>query len=173
MLQISHHGDRQPVHRPDLLADRVGVQQGLCRMLPNPVAGVDDRLLAVTRSGGNSARGWMPQNHHIRVAGQHLDTVLQAFTFLVGRLCLVRVDDATAETLHSRGKAASCARARLVEDAGHELALKDVADGSLLLDAGSVGVRQVEEEGERLLVKHAHLEHVAVYPAVTAAVVGR
>jgi len=33
---------------------------------------------------------------------------------------LVGVDDAAAQALHGRGKAARCARAHLVEDAGHE-----------------------------------------------------
>ncbi len=73
VLQIAHHGDRQPVHRPDLLADRVGVEQCLRRMLADPVARVDDRLLAVAGRGRHRPRCRMTQHHHIRIAGQHLD----------------------------------------------------------------------------------------------------
>ncbi len=73
VLQIAHHRDRQPVHRPDLLADRVRIQQGLRRMLADPVARVDDRLLAVAGRRCHRPRGRMTQHHHIRIAGQHLD----------------------------------------------------------------------------------------------------
>ncbi len=49
---------------------------------------------------------------------------------------------------------------------------ENVVDGPVLLDTGPVGVRQVKEEGERLLVEHAHLQHGTVDPAQVVVAAG-
>lgn len=47
MLQVADHGDRQPIHRPDLVSYRENVEQRLSGVFPNTVAGVQQRFSAV------------------------------------------------------------------------------------------------------------------------------
>lgn len=54
MLQVADHGDRQPIHRPDLVSYRENVEQRLSGVFPNTVAGIQQRFSAVLGGSLNS-----------------------------------------------------------------------------------------------------------------------
>jgi hypothetical protein len=62
MGQIPYEPNREPIDLPELLLNRISVQQGLGRMLPRSVPGVDHGYL--TRQRGSLTRSGQKMTQH-------------------------------------------------------------------------------------------------------------
>ncbi len=156
--EVADHRDPRSVDVPQLVLDRVEVEQRLGRMLAAPVTPVDHRHVRDQRRPFRGALLVVPDDDHVGVAGDDADRVLQRLA-LGGARELPRVVGAhhpSAEAKHGRLEREPGAGGGLVEEGRHDLPLEPAGGpggvGAHLVGAHEDGLQQ--RPGELLRGDH-------------------
>ena len=114
---VADDRDVQPFETPELLLQRVEVEQRLRRMLVLAVTGVDDVRVGDVRDELRRADLRMPDDDHVRVVGAERERrVLQRFALVHGRAGGLDVERVGRQPLRSELEARRGTRRRLVEE---------------------------------------------------------
>lgn len=131
----------RPSSRPRSAVDGVEVQQGLGRVLPGPVAAVDDGMLRHLRRPLRRTHLGVANDDDVGILVHRLDRILQRLPFgHGGGLRRGEAHDAPAQPVHSRFKGKAGPGAGLKEERRQDVAIQEIQGrGSLQASPECIG----------------------------------